>query len=125
MTFTVLYLLQCFKACFPATKGSSSLCLFISAFILASKIICDDTYSNKSWCIIGQGMFALWKINQMEQETPTQKIQTLHNQGENLKGSLSIKPPHLYKGPQHVSHQPPITIQGDRGLWTGLHKATT
>ncbi|KAH9021012.1 hypothetical protein EDB85DRAFT_1872108, partial [Lactarius pseudohatsudake] len=24
--------------------------LFISAFMLASKIICDDTYSNKSWC---------------------------------------------------------------------------
>ncbi len=35
--------------------------------MLASKIICDDTYSNK-WCIIGQGMFALQEINQMEQE---------------------------------------------------------
>jgi len=32
------------------------------------KIICNDTYSNKSWCIVGQGMFALWKINQMEWE---------------------------------------------------------
>ncbi|KAI9452195.1 hypothetical protein BJY52DRAFT_1109202, partial [Lactarius psammicola] len=31
----------------------------ISAFMLASKIICDDTYSNKSWYIVGQGMFAL------------------------------------------------------------------
>jgi hypothetical protein len=34
--------------------------------MLASKIICDDTYSNKSWCIVGQGMFALRQINQME-----------------------------------------------------------
>jgi hypothetical protein len=36
--------------------------------MLASKIICDDTYSNKSWCIVGQGMFALRQINQMERE---------------------------------------------------------
>jgi hypothetical protein len=36
--------------------------------MLASKIICDDTYSNKSWCIVGQGMFALREINQMECE---------------------------------------------------------
>ena len=36
--------------------------------MLASKIICDDTYSNKSWCIVGQGMFALREINQMERE---------------------------------------------------------
>ncbi|KAF8261814.1 hypothetical protein EI94DRAFT_1604912, partial [Lactarius quietus] len=32
----------------------------------ASKIICDDTYLKKSWCIVGQGMFELWEINQME-----------------------------------------------------------
>src|SRR5260221_310874 len=38
------------------------------AFIAAPKIIYDDTYSNKSWCIVGQGMFALWEINQMERE---------------------------------------------------------
>jgi len=68
-TFTALHLLQHLKARFPAAKGSSGgHHLFISAFILASKIICDDTYSNKSWCIVGQGMFALWEINQMEQE---------------------------------------------------------
>ncbi|KDQ09976.1 hypothetical protein BOTBODRAFT_178534 [Botryobasidium botryosum FD-172 SS1] len=42
--------------------------LFISAFMIASKIICDDTYSNKSWCVVGQGMFSLREINQMERE---------------------------------------------------------
>jgi len=36
--------------------------------MIASKVICDDTYSNKSWCIVGQGMFALREINQMERE---------------------------------------------------------
>jgi hypothetical protein len=68
MTFATLYLLQCLKARFPAAKGFLSPRLFISAFMLALKIICDDTYSNKSWCIVSQGMFALRKINQMERE---------------------------------------------------------
>ena len=36
--------------------------------MIASKVICDDTYSNKSWCVVGLGMFALWGINQMERE---------------------------------------------------------
>ncbi|CDO69607.1 hypothetical protein BN946_scf184875.g10 [Trametes cinnabarina] len=56
------------KARFPAARGSSGHRLFISAFMIASKVICDDTYSNKSWSIVGQGMFALREINQMERE---------------------------------------------------------
>ena len=67
VTFTTLYLLQYLKAWFPGAKGSLGHQLFISAFVL-SKIICDNTYSNKSWCIIGQGMFALQEINQMGYE---------------------------------------------------------
>ncbi|KAF8257930.1 hypothetical protein EI94DRAFT_1626163 [Lactarius quietus] len=63
ITFAALYLLQRLKACFPAAGGSSGHQLFISAFMLASKIICDNTYSNKSWCIVGQGMFVLQEIN--------------------------------------------------------------
>jgi hypothetical protein len=65
VTFATLYLLQRLKARFPATKGSSGHRLFISAFMLSSKMICDDTYSNKSWCIMGQ-VFVLREINQME-----------------------------------------------------------
>ena len=68
MTFAALYLLQRLKARFPAARGSSGHRLFISAFMIASKVICDDTYSNKSWSIVGQGMFALREINQMERE---------------------------------------------------------
>ncbi|EPQ55085.1 hypothetical protein GLOTRDRAFT_41750, partial [Gloeophyllum trabeum ATCC 11539] len=68
VTFAALYLLQRLKARFPAARGSSGHRLFISAFMIASKVICDDTYSNKSWCIVGQGMFALREINQMERE---------------------------------------------------------
>jgi len=36
--------------------------------MIASKVVCDDTYSNKSWCVVGQGMFSLREINQMERE---------------------------------------------------------
>ncbi len=36
--------------------------------MLASKSSCDDTYSNKSWTIVGQGLFSLREINQMERE---------------------------------------------------------
>ncbi|KAI0036152.1 hypothetical protein K488DRAFT_6984, partial [Vararia minispora EC-137] len=68
VTFAALYLLQRLKSRFPAAKGSSGHRLFISAYMLASKIICDDTYSNKSWCIVAQHMFQLREINQMERE---------------------------------------------------------
>ncbi|KAI0753090.1 hypothetical protein C8Q80DRAFT_1249383 [Daedaleopsis nitida] len=68
VTFAALYLLQRLKARFPAARGSSGHRLFISAFMIASKVICDDTYSNKSWSIVSQGMFALREINQMERE---------------------------------------------------------
>ena len=35
---------------------------------MASKLICNDIYSNKSWSIVAQGMFSLREINQMEHE---------------------------------------------------------
>ncbi|KAG1901617.1 uncharacterized protein F5891DRAFT_950362, partial [Suillus fuscotomentosus] len=34
-------------------------------FMLASKVICDNTYSNKSWPRVSQGMFQLREINQV------------------------------------------------------------
>lgn len=68
VTFAALLLLQRLKTRFPAARGSSGHRLFISAFMIASKVICDDTYSNQSWCIVGQKMFLLKEINQMERE---------------------------------------------------------
>ncbi|KAG2015595.1 hypothetical protein CC2G_008852 [Coprinopsis cinerea AmutBmut pab1-1] len=68
VTFAALVLLQRLKARFPTARGSSGHRLFISAFMIASKVICDDTYSNKSWGIVAQGMFSLREINQMERE---------------------------------------------------------
>ena len=53
------------KAQFSAAHDFSGHCLFISTFMLTSKVICDNTYSNKSQSIIGQSMFALRDINQI------------------------------------------------------------
>ncbi|KAJ6551619.1 hypothetical protein B0H19DRAFT_174411 [Mycena capillaripes] len=61
-----LILLQRSKARLPTACGSSGHCLFISAFMIASKVICDNTYSNKSWSIVTQGMFTLREINQSD-----------------------------------------------------------
>ena len=52
--------------------------------MIASKVICDDTYSNKSWCVVGQGMFSLREINQMEREMCSY-----------LKWVLNVKPEEL------------------------------
>ena len=68
VTFAALVLLQRLKARFPTACSSSGHHHFISVFMIASKVICDDTYSNKSWSIVGQGMIQLREINQMECE---------------------------------------------------------
>jgi hypothetical protein len=36
--------------------------------MIASKVVCDDTYSNQSWAIVAQKMFSLKEVNQMERE---------------------------------------------------------
>ncbi|KAF9232462.1 hypothetical protein BU15DRAFT_30276, partial [Melanogaster broomeanus] len=59
VTFAALVLLQCLEACFLTAHGSSGHRLFVSAFMLASKVIHDDAYLNKSWSIIAQRMFQL------------------------------------------------------------------
>ncbi|KAJ9090653.1 hypothetical protein QFC19_009510 [Naganishia cerealis] len=68
VTIVALVYLQRLKLRYPSAKGSSGHRLFISAFMIASKMVCDDTYSNQSWCIVGQKMFALKEMNQMERE---------------------------------------------------------
>ncbi|PWN87898.1 hypothetical protein FA10DRAFT_223622, partial [Acaromyces ingoldii] len=68
VTHQALFLLKRLKSRFPAARGSSGHRLFISALMLASKSSCDDTYSNKSWTVVGQGLFTLREVNQMERE---------------------------------------------------------
>lgn len=65
-----LYLLHRLKARYPSARGTSSSPhrLFLSALMLSSKIQMDDTYSNRSWAIVGGNFFALREVNQMERE---------------------------------------------------------
>lgn len=54
--------------------------------MIASNIICDDIYFNKSWCIVGQGTFALREVNQMEREMCSYLELQLNIEPKNLKG---------------------------------------
>ncbi|TDL17017.1 hypothetical protein BD410DRAFT_886258, partial [Rickenella mellea] len=71
MTFTALALLQRLKTRFPAARGFPGRHFSLSTFMIASKVVCDDTYSNKSWAVVVQGRFVLREINQMEEEMCT------------------------------------------------------
>ena len=53
--------------------------------MVASKVICDDTYSNESWSIVGQGIFQLREINQMEREIRQYPVCELNVEPSTLK----------------------------------------
>jgi hypothetical protein len=79
VTFASLVLLQWLEARFPTAQGSSAHPrLFISDFVIASKVVYGDAYSNKSWSIVGQGMFQLREINQMEREMCQYRLSQLY-----------------------------------------------
>ncbi|KAK7676501.1 hypothetical protein QCA50_017735 [Cerrena zonata] len=53
----------------PISNRASSRCrLFISALMLASKTMCDATYSNRFWEAATRSVLSLREINQREQE---------------------------------------------------------
>jgi hypothetical protein len=58
--------------------------MFISAFIIASKICCEETYSTQSWCTVAQGMFRLEEINRMELELCKYLEYNLHVTGDQV-----------------------------------------
>jgi hypothetical protein len=63
-----LLLLRRIKIRFHACRGSNGHRLFITAFMIASKVVCDGSYSNRTWCVVAQHMFSLQDMNQMERE---------------------------------------------------------
>lgn len=65
-----LLLLSRLKQRYPSARGTSSSPhrLFLSSLMLSAKISMDDTYSNKSWAIVGSSFFPLREVNQMERE---------------------------------------------------------
>jgi hypothetical protein len=82
--FAALLLLKRLKTRFPAARSSSGHRLFISAFMIASKVFYDETYSNHSWEIVAQRMFGLQEINQMEREICVHLQWNVNIQGDEL-----------------------------------------
>lgn len=68
VAFHALFLLSRLKARYPAASCAYGHRLFLTSYMLSSKVICDDTYSNKSWAIVGQGFYELRDVNLMERE---------------------------------------------------------
>jgi hypothetical protein len=114
VTFAALQLLQRLKTRFPAARGSSGHRLFISAFMIASKVICDDTYSNQSWGIVAQKMFTLKEINQMERELCGFLEWNLNVQGEEaIEFEARVRAEH---GPKAVSGAPSSSASSETPL---------
>jgi len=68
VAYHALFLLSRLKARYPAASCAFGHRLFLTSYMLSSKVICDDTYSNKSWAIVGQGFYDLRDVNLMERE---------------------------------------------------------
>lgn len=78
VTLGALLLLWRLKFRFPGARGSCGYRRFLSAFRLASKIFCDEIYSARSSCIVGQDMLQPGEINQMKRELCAHLEYNLH-----------------------------------------------
>ncbi|KAJ7821165.1 hypothetical protein B0H13DRAFT_2377531 [Mycena leptocephala] len=65
--YTALVFLERLKIKFPAANGCSGHRLFITAFMLASKVLNDESYTNSAWSHLA-GIYPLRDINHMERE---------------------------------------------------------
>ena len=64
--FAALILLRRLKSRYPITCCSSGYGLFITALVIATKVLINHPYSNKSWATFIDGAFTLGKLNDME-----------------------------------------------------------
>ncbi|KIK02616.1 hypothetical protein K443DRAFT_677462 [Laccaria amethystina LaAM-08-1] len=68
VTYAALLLLHRFKTQYPKANGESGRQLFISAMMIAAKVLNDATFANRAWVTIAQNQFSHRLINQMERE---------------------------------------------------------
>lgn len=68
VTYAALLLLHRFKTHYPKANGESGRQLFISAMMIAAKVLNDTTFANRAWVTISQNQFSHRLINQMERE---------------------------------------------------------
>ncbi|EPZ35639.1 hypothetical protein ROZALSC1DRAFT_27074 [Rozella allomycis CSF55] len=64
-----LFYLDRLKGMHPACRGThgSGHRLLLSSLMVSSKYLFDDTYDNKTWCLVSK-CFSLSEVNQMENE---------------------------------------------------------
>ncbi|KIM38941.1 hypothetical protein M413DRAFT_12546 [Hebeloma cylindrosporum] len=71
VTYGALILLQRLRAYDPSTPHETSKSLyglFLTAFILSCKAMCDELYSSSSWFWVSGDMFTLTQVNDMEKK---------------------------------------------------------
>jgi hypothetical protein len=66
--YATLYLLRRMKSLYPASMGTCGQRLYLAAYMISAKFLCDDVYTNRIWTKFTQGMFELRVVNQMERE---------------------------------------------------------
>ncbi|KAA1474038.1 hypothetical protein DENSPDRAFT_764190, partial [Dentipellis sp. KUC8613] len=64
--FAALYFLQCIKEAWPPAHGTYGLRAFIPALMVASKMICEESYTITEWCTIAQDLLTKREIIKME-----------------------------------------------------------
>ena len=64
--YTALGILHRLKYFYPIARSPDGHRLFLTALMVASKSISDVSYSNISWVAVGQNLFTLRVLNQME-----------------------------------------------------------
>lgn len=118
VVYASLFLLQRLKARYPRVKCTSGHRVFIAAFMLASKVICDENYSNKSYCVVAQGMFSLPELNKMEREMCSYLDWQL-NVDHTVLGDFVTCVDHLFSDPGavHECHIPiPMLVKDDSAI---------
>lgn len=68
VVFTALLLLERLKTRFPTYYCSAGRRLFLAAFMIAHKVIIDNSYLNSSWHVIAGRLFTVDEINTMERD---------------------------------------------------------
>ncbi|KAF5311185.1 hypothetical protein D9611_012997 [Ephemerocybe angulata] len=114
VAFGSLVLIDRLKLRLGNLGGYSGHRLFIVAYMIASKVLCDSVYWNKGWCSIFKGNYKLQDLNQMEREMSTLYADFAEHRVKypNYTGSLASK---RSQGEASVLNGEPLLSEGSSG----------
>ena len=78
IVFASMHLLERLRACVDTARGQTGYRLFITALVLAWKLLSDNAYSSGSWAKVSRGLFTAKGITRMEIEMCTYLGWRLH-----------------------------------------------